>query len=128
MFDHGVKQVEIGLVIALIEHLGLVEVQCEDVGIFIDGAVLNSGHFLVLNGTDLGEPAIEKMYLKVEGPFTHIFIEISKIRVVFHAFEEHIHSIMFSELLCQACLSRPNISTNCHVHGAKIEELVKLWV
>jgi hypothetical protein len=82
--DHGVENVEVTLVVTFADVPGLPEISREDVGIFINSAVLNSCFLTLTDFIDLTKPAIEKINLQVKCPPGHVFIKIPQVWIAIH--------------------------------------------
>ena len=104
------KNVEVALVIAVVDMAAGVEVFCEDIGIFINGSVLNNRLIAFADLAHLAEPAVEKINLQVESPPGHVFVKIAEVRILFHRFVQRSPAIMPGELLSQRRFSRANVS------------------
>lgn len=63
-----------------------VEVGCENVCVFVDGAILNDGFFAFTNLPDLVEATVQKIDLQMVSPPGHVLIKIAEIGIVIHRF------------------------------------------
>jgi len=89
------EDVEITLIVTVADVATIVKVSSKDIGILVDGAVLNGGPVISTDFIDLPEPAIQKKDLQVERPPGHILIEVAQIRIVIHGFIERKPVVMF---------------------------------
>jgi dihydroorotase len=112
---HGLKQVKIGVVIALIQVLSLFEVLGEDKGVLVDSPVLDDGMGTAANFKDLIEAAIEEVDLERESPFGHVVVKILQVGIVVHRFQMWLPVVVGSKFPDQGCFAGPDISGHCYV-------------
>lgn len=53
------------------------KIRSKNVCVFVNGAVLNNGLFTFPDLSDLIEPAVQKIDLKMEGPSRHVRVKIA---------------------------------------------------
>src|SRR6267154_4353064 len=96
--DHRMKNIEIALVIAIVDMAAGMEVFGKNIGIFINGSVLNDGLLTFPDDPNLVKPAVEEIDLKMKRPTGHVFIKVTKIRVRVNRFIQGSPPVMFRQL------------------------------
>src|SRR5258706_7112806 len=99
--DHRMKNIEITLVIAVVDMAAGMKVLGKNIGVFVDGSVLNDRLLAFADNPHLVKPAIEKIDLKMKSPTCHVFIQITKIRVGVNGFIKGSPTIMLRQLFGQ---------------------------
>ena len=61
--DHGVVDVEVALVVAVVDMTAVMQVCCKNMRVFVDGSVLDYRFSAFADLSDLVEPAVEEVYL-----------------------------------------------------------------
>lgn len=90
----------------------LVKVCGEDIGIFVDGTVLNNGLIAVPDLVHLIKPAIQKIDLQMKGPTGHIRIKILQVRIVIYRFIQRCPTIVSGKSFGEGGFSGANIAGN----------------
>jgi len=83
---HQVKQCEVIFEVTCGHQAHAVEVRCEDIGILIDGPVLDDIFARLADLDDLAEPAVQKIDLQVERPALHVLVKVIEIGIIIHVF------------------------------------------
>jgi hypothetical protein len=74
-----------------------VKVGSKDVGIFINGSVLDNCFSTSLYIEELVKPVVQKVDLEVEAPAGHVFVKIEQVWIMVNVFELWYPLIMFAE-------------------------------
>ena len=93
------------------------QVRREDVGIFIDRAVLDHGLGTAMDLEQLVQPAVEKIDLQLKAPAGHVLVKIVQVRIVVHIFELRDPFVLLAQQLGQRGLTCANITGNCYMLG-----------
>jgi hypothetical protein len=97
------------------------QVRGKNIGIFIDGAVLDDATFAAANLKDIVEAVVEEIDLQVERPTLHVFIEIVYVGIFFNIFEVWLPIEMVGEEFGKGGFSGTDVSGKCYVlHVVKI--------
>ena len=86
-FFHQLKQREVVLKVSGRHQPHGLQVGREDVGVLVDGSVLDDGLALLLHLNQLREAASKEVHLQVERPTGHVLVEIVEVGVVVHFFK-----------------------------------------
>jgi hypothetical protein len=92
-----------------------VEVGCENVCVFVDGAILNDGFFAFTNLSDLVEATVQKIDLQMVCPPGHVLIKIAQIGIVIHRFIKGNPIVMFGQFFCQCSFAGSDVAGNGNV-------------
>ena len=129
--DHGIVDVEITLVVAIVDVAAGVEVSCEDVCVFVYRAILYDRSTTLADLAHLVETAIQKIYLQMKRPLRHVAIEIAQVWVLIHRFIQGSPSVVLRKLLGESALTRTNVARDGDVldlfqRGSKIANLSRI--
>lgn len=80
--DHGMKQVQVVLIVPVVHEPTGVEVRGENVSVLVNSPILDNCFVVLPDLADLVEAAVEKINLEVKRPLFHVIIEIAEIGVV----------------------------------------------
>lgn len=80
--DHRMEEIQVALVVAIIDKATGVEVGSENVGILIDGPVLDDGLVALPDLPHLVETAVEEEDLEVKRPALHVIVEIAQVGII----------------------------------------------
>ena len=117
---HKVKKVGIVFKITGGHKPHTVEIRGENACILVNGPVLND--YLVALGDihHILETLVEKINLKIERPALHIFVEISKIRIVVNGFEFGSPFVLRCQHPGQSGFSAADVSGYCYMHNVTV--------
>ena len=107
---HGVEQVEIIVEIAGRHQAHVVEVGRKNVGILVDGAVLNDSAIALKDFQNLPIPAVEEENLKIERPAVHVVVKITQVGIVVGAFVVYLPTELLAQLGAQRGFARADIA------------------
>jgi hypothetical protein len=93
------------------------QVGCEDAGILEDGSILYDIFLAFRYFHHLLKPFIEEINLQVEGPSTHIRVEVFEIRVMVYGFEPRLPAISFGEHFGECGFSASDITGYSYMHS-----------
>jgi hypothetical protein len=92
--NHGMKDVQITLVISITDVAALVKVGRENVSVFVNGSILNDGFIAVADLVYLIKPTVQEIDLQVKSPTRHVGIEILEVRIVVYGFIQGCPSVV----------------------------------
>ena len=107
---HGVEQVEIIVEIAGRHQAHVVEVGRKNVGILVDGAVLNDSAIALKDFQNLPIPAVEEENLKIERPAVHVVVKITQVGIIVGAFVVYLPTELFAQLGAKRGFARADIA------------------
>ena len=116
--EHVLKELHIGLEIALRDVAHSSVVGHEDIHSLKDWAILKHNIFCFRNGQQVTESLFEEIDLKVERPALDVVIIIFEIGVMGYRFIAWCPPVMLRQQLCECGLARANISCYDDVHKA----------
>lgn len=111
-FEH----LDVVLEVACVEESHGMEVGRKDIGIFIQGAVLDDVGVGFPDVDELFEAGVEKINLKIEGPAAHVFVKTVDVRVVVGWLKYWPITVVSCQQFCQGCLSRSDVSSYGDMH------------
>ena len=100
----------------------------ENVGIFVNGPVLNNaftGLLQLFDALGLAKATIEEIDLEVEGPAGHIVVKILQIRIIVYVFQKHFPAEMLSQFMSQRGFTGPNVADDGNVHALRTKKTNK---
>jgi len=87
------------LVIAIVDVTARMKIGREDVGVFIDRAVLDHRLCAFADLSNLVETTIQEIYLQVEGPLRHVTIEIAEVWILIDRLEQRCPAVVLRKLV-----------------------------
>ena len=94
---HEAKELLVGVVVARAHQAHVVQVGRKNIGVFVDGAVLNHVFALTPYAVNLAEPAVQEVNLQVEGPSRHVVIKLVEVGILVHLFKVGLPAIVLGE-------------------------------
>ena len=91
----------------------------EDIGILVEGAVLDKVDARLLDVVYLLEAGVKEINLEIETPATHVLVEAVDVRIVVRRFEQSLIAVMFGQLLGEGGFPRTDISCYCDMHNLR---------
>lgn len=110
--DHGVKDIQIALIVPVADMSAFVQVGRKYIGVLIDGSVLNDGLITVPDLVHLIKTAVEEINLQMKGPSGHVRIEILQVGIMIYRFIQWSPSIMSGKSFSKGGFSGTNIAGN----------------
>ena len=92
----------------------------EDMGILVDGTVLDDVLAAVTDIHHLTEAAVEEENLDIERPALHVLIETIEIRIVLHLLVMGIPVEMLGQESRQGRLARAYVASYCDMHNTLV--------
>ena len=106
---HGLKKAEIILKIPGRHQAHVVQVGRKNVGVFVDGSVLNDRVVALQNIEHLLVAMVEKINLQVERPPLHVVVEVCEVGIVVSAFEVRLPVEMAGEFFTERSFACANV-------------------
>jgi hypothetical protein len=113
--DHGIEDVQVALVVAVIDVAAAVKICRENMCVFIDGPVLDHRFSAVADLADLVEAAVEKVDLQVKGPARHVGVKIPQVGIVINRLEQSRPPVMTCQLVGECTFAGANVARNGQV-------------
>ena len=98
---HGFEELEVVVEVARGHQPHVMQVGCEDVGVFVDGAILDDGFVAAEDGEDLLVAVVQEEDLEVERPALHVVVKVAEVGIVVGGFEVHFPAELFAELFAE---------------------------
>ena len=92
------------------------KVRCEDVCVFVNGAILDHISSALANVVYLLKTTVKKEDLQVERPTLHVLVKIKEVWIIVHFFLLHVPSVMLGKQLSQCCFAGTNVPRDSYVH------------
>jgi len=112
---HGLKKAEIIFEVARCHQAHVVEVGGENVGIFVNGAVLHHGDITLQNFENLLISVVQEIDLKIERPALHVVVKICEVGVVFGALKMRDPTELSGEFFAKGGLSGTYVAGDGYV-------------
>ena len=84
---HEAKELLVGVEVPRRHEAHVVQVGGEDVGVLVNGAVLDDVFVLAPKAVNLAEAAVQEVNLQVERPPHHVVVELVEVGVFVHFLE-----------------------------------------
>ena len=89
----------------------------EDMGVFINGSILDHPLSAFLQFSKLCKSRSQEKHLQIKGPTLHVLVEIVQIWVVIYLLKMRLVAVVFREESRERRFSRPNVSGYSNVHN-----------
>lgn len=108
--DHGMKKVQVTLVVAVIDVPTVVEVRGKDVRVLVNSTVLDNGFFIFAYLSNLVKATVQKIDLEMKCPASHVIVKIAEIGVVVYGFVERQPAVVLRKLFHQGSFTRTDVA------------------
>ena len=119
---HVLEQPEVVLEVARGHQPHRMQVGREDVGVLVDGAVLDHIATAAADLQQLLEARVEEEDLQVEAPPLHVLVEVEQVGVVVHGLLQLVPLVMFGQELGEGGLSGADIACDGDVHDGSVDD------